>query len=180
MTVPKGRHPANDETGAVREIRDAAGRFLAECARASDAQWVFRPAPNSWSMAEVTEHVALSNRNVLGVLSGPLLDRPLSGATGVVDAEIPYLFYRGEEPPNVAAPTGAWTDRSAAADAFQTSVRAVLDWAGESRADLRSFGLAHPAFGLLDGVQWLIFIAAHTERHRAQLLGIRGHRDFPG
>jgi hypothetical protein len=31
-------------------------------------------------------------------------------------------------------------------------------------------GAPHPAFGLLDGEQWLLFASAHLERHRAQLL----------
>ena len=30
----------------------------------------------------------------------------------------------------------------------------------------------HPVFGLMDGLQWVLFAAAHTERHRAQLIGL--------
>jgi hypothetical protein len=30
----------------------------------------------------------------------------------------------------------------------------------------------HPTFGLLDGCQWLLYLAAHTERHLVQLARI--------
>jgi hypothetical protein len=47
------------------------------------------------------------------------------------------------------------------------------------RVDLRGVAVPHPVFGLLDGVQWLFFAAAHTERHRAQLIGLKRHCNFP-
>ncbi len=34
-------------------------------------------------------------------------------------------------------------------------------------------------FGVMDGVQWLLFAGAHTERHRRQLLGFERRADFP-
>jgi hypothetical protein len=52
-------------------------------------------------------------------------------------------------------------------------VRGIEQWAAENVGrDLRAIGTPHPVFGLLDGVQWLLFAGAHTERHRAQLIGL--------
>jgi uncharacterized damage-inducible protein DinB len=170
----------NEVVAAQDQIRHAAARFLAQCARASESQWVFRLGPAVWSMAQVTEHVAISNRNIHRMLTKRLLGSPIDGrATGVLDVEIPYLFYRGDEPPNVATPTGDWTDRKIAAEAFDESARALLEWAGAQDSELRAVGLEHPVFGLLDGVQWLLFAAAHMERHRAQLIGLAAHRGAP-
>lgn len=165
---------------AETQLREATTRFLAECAHVTDAQWQFHPSPTQWSMADVTEHVAISNGNILRMLSKHLLESPLGGrGVAVIDAEIPYLFYRGDEPPNVATPTGSSTDRTAAADALDRSVAPILEWARGVTADLRAVGVAHPVFGLMDGVQWLSFAGAHIERHRAQLIGLKRHRDFP-
>ncbi|HME68845.1 MAG TPA: DinB family protein, partial [Myxococcota bacterium] len=61
---------------STAQIREATERFLAQCTSASDSQWLFRPTPTSWSMAQVTEHVALSNRNIYGMLTKRLLDNP--------------------------------------------------------------------------------------------------------
>ena len=45
----------------------------------------------------------------------------------VDDEEIPYLVYRGDEPPHVAAPTGTWTDRAVALADIDASVQPFLD-----------------------------------------------------
>jgi uncharacterized damage-inducible protein DinB len=68
-----------DTDSASQQVREATERFLAKCARASDSQWLFRPTPTSWSMAQATEHVALSNRNIYGMLTKRLLDNPIDG-----------------------------------------------------------------------------------------------------
>ena len=170
----------DEKIAAEARLREATERFLVEAALATEGQWLFRPARSRWSMADVTEHVVISNRNICRLLSRRLLESPLGGrAVDVTDAEIPYLFYRGDEPPDVAAPTGALTDRKAAAEALAASAQSILAWAGGVTLDLRTVGVAHPAFGLLDGIQWLLFTGAHVERHRAQLVGLRRHRDRP-
>jgi hypothetical protein len=130
-------------------------------------------------VSEVTEHVAISNRGVLGRLTKGL-ETPLSGPLGVADDdEIPFLFYLGDEPPNVATPTGEWTDLADGAKQFQANAQAVVDFAGGTDLDLRAHGCNHPIFGVMDGVQWLLFAGAHTERHRRQLIGYQLRSDFP-
>jgi DinB family protein len=168
-----------DATAAADQLGAASDRFVGECAGIGAAQWRFRPGPDLWSMAHVTEHVGTSNGNILRLLTTRLLDHPLDGRTSdVLDVEIPYLFYRGDEPPTVAVPGGDWT-WTFACEALTTSARSILQWAAGVRTDLRTVAVPHPVFGLLDGVQWLLFAAAHTERHRAQLIGLKGHAAFP-
>ena len=165
---------------AREQLRAATDRFLAELAAVSEDQWRFRPGAKAWSVSEVAEHVALSNSTLLRLLSKPLLGSPLAGRRpDVLDLEIPYLFYRGDEPPDVGRPSGEWHDPRVATESVGTTAGAILDWADRVESDLRTLGLPHPAFGLLDGVQWVLFVAAHTERHRAQILGLRRHPEFP-
>ena len=159
---------------AAQAVREAGERLVAECARASTAQWLFRPALDAWSMSHVAEHVAIANGNLHALLAKRLLASPLEGRTpDVLDLEIPYVFYRGDEPPNVGKPTGTWTDPRAALEKLAASAHAIVAWGEATDADLRRFGAPHPAFGLLDGVQWLLFAAAHMERHRSQVIGLR-------
>lgn len=165
---------------AAAEIREATERFVAECAAVTDDQWLFRPEPAAWSMAHVAEHVAKGNDNLHRVLIKRLLDSPMATrAADVTDAEIPYLFYRGDEPPNVATPSGDWTDRKASCESVNTSSQLIVDWSDGVTVDLRKVGAVHPVFGLMDGIQWLLFAAAHLERHRAQVVGLKRHARFP-
>lgn len=144
----------------------------------SPAQWLFRPAEGAWSASEVTEHVAIANRGVLArLVSG--LTTPIVGPRGVNDDEIPYLFYRAEEPPDVSKPTGTWSDIADAVDALRASVAALIEWHDQCVVNLRAYGAPHPIFGTLDGRQWLMFAHAHLERHRAQVIGLGLRPGFP-
>ena len=163
---------------AARAIRRRTDRFISTFVLMSDAQWRYRPAPGAWSVSEVVEHVAIANGNMLDRLT-KRLTTPLSAPLGVADDEIPYLFYGGDEPPNVATPTGTWMNIAEAAETFDDAASALISWADRTDLDLRTYGAAHPIFGVLDGLQWLLFAGAHTERHRRQLLGYQRRPDFP-
>ena len=122
-------------------------------------------------MGDVAEHVTIANRGILARLSK--IGSPIEGcAPDVIDEEIPFLFFRGDEPPNVATPTGAWTSWKEAQATFQENATALASWVEETTLDLRAHGAPHPVFGLMDGMQWVLFAAAHMERHRSQLIGL--------
>lgn len=164
---------------AAAELNDATERFV-RTACVGPEPWRYAP-PGGWSLSRITEHVAISCDNVAELLRSHLASRPIErGATGVLDLEIPYLFYRGDEPPSVATPTGTWTDPDDAAVRLVASADAIIAWTRATTLDLRGFGVRHPVFGVLDGVQWLLFAAAHLERHRAQALGVKSLAGFPG
>jgi hypothetical protein len=149
----------------------ASDRFAAQCERATALQWKHRPSASDWSMGDVAEHVTIANRNIAKRLSTltPLGER----RSEVIDDEIPYLFYRGDEPPNVATPSGTWNSWVDHAEEYRHSVNAILTTIENAHFDLRTHGATHPVFGTLDGSQWLLFSGAHTERHRSQLIGLQ-------
>jgi uncharacterized damage-inducible protein DinB len=152
------------------EIVDATKRFVEVVADVVPTKWIAEPPRGPWTLSEIVEHVAIANRGILGVL-----DRlaPSPGPSDISDDEMPYLFYGGDEPPDVGKPTGTWTDMTEALAALETSARDLIEWARASGVDLRQYGRRHPAFGMLDGAQWLRFSAVHTWRHRAQALAVR-------
>ena len=163
---------------AIGELQQAADRFL-RTMRVRPEQWLFSPS-GAWSLSQITEHVAISCDSIARLLDTHLASKPIQpGATGVLDVEIPYLFYRGDEPPNVATPTGTWTDPDEATRRLTASVDAIVTWARDTSLDLRTVGVRHPVFGVLDGMQWLLFAAAHVERHRAQAIGVQARPDYP-
>jgi hypothetical protein len=134
--------------------------------------FVARPSDGGpWSVSEVVEHVAIANDNILTVLSKR--PEPMTGPPDLTDEEMPYLFYGGEEPPNVGRPTGTWAEVSDALTRLDATAIALRDWAADAPFDLRSQGSRHFAFGTLDAAQWLRFSAVHTWRHRRQVMKVR-------
>lgn len=162
----------NDFIDSIRIFEGAISRTLQTCSALSADAWN-TPQAGRFSIAEVVEHMALSNglferrlASILAGVGGDCLYAQLD------DAEIPHLFERAAEPPGIAEPSGKWRDRDAALARFEESARAVSALASRDTGDLRTKGAPHPIFGPLDGVQWALFAAAHNERHRSEIIGL--------
>jgi hypothetical protein len=77
-------------------------------------------------------------------------------------------------------PTGRWATQAECTAAFIEGDEQLKRWFTGVTDDLRLVGTVHPVLGMLDGVQWLLFLAAHTERHTRQVREVRGMMGFPG
>ena len=176
-TQPSGHYALVVAQDIETLLHESADRFVDGIAGMSEGQWLFKPASDAWCPSEVTEHLSIANRGIHGRLAKGLAI--LAGPRGVADDEIPYLFYRGDEPPNVSTPTGSWIEVDAAIAQFAASTETLVTWYAESDLDLRAYGAPHPVFGTLDALQWLLFAQAHIERHRAQVIGITQRPAFP-
>jgi hypothetical protein len=163
----------------VREaIERAQRRFVDACVTATDEQWRFHPAgtgDRAWTIPQIVEHVTDANRGVLRLLQEVVVNSPREGRVPAFeDEDMPFLFYGGggAAPEGMNEPTGLAT-RDESIAAFDQSMRAILDWYGGLDIDLRECALAHPAFALFDGAQWLLFGAVHAQHHRGQILDVK-------
>ena len=84
----------------------------------------------------------------------------------------------GPAPPGLAEPKGRFATRAEGIAALIEIRDELVAWARATRADLRAHALPHPVFGVFDGVQWILFAAAHTDNHLPQLRALRAHREL--
>jgi hypothetical protein len=168
----------------VREaVERAEHRFVEVCASATEEQWQFRPpgsGDRAWTMPQVVEHVTTANQGTLLLLQSVVVSSPRDDQIPDFDDEdMPYLFYGGGgglPPGALPEPSGSWSQDHGTA-AFEESVRALVDWYDAVDVDLRECAIEHPAFGLFDGAQWMIFQAVHAQQHRGQLLDVKRASD---
>ena len=161
-------------------VERAERRFVETCVSATGDQWRFRPVAGvgdrAWSMHQVVEHVTTSNENILPMLQNVVVSSPRGAQTPVFeDDDMPYIFYGGggAPPAGLNPPSGTRTNKVESIARLEASVRGILDWYDHVDVDLRECALAHPAFGLFDGAQWLLFVAVHMQQHRGQLLDVK-------
>jgi hypothetical protein len=160
---------------ALAQMRSSTTELLALLDGVSHTEWKLRPAGKEWSIAETVEHVVLTNRGVLARL-GRLFASPLADdAPRFDDAAISSDMFRtaGPAPPGLAEPEGRFATRAEGVAALEASRDALLAWARDADGDLRRHGLPHPVFGVFDGVQWILFAAAHTDNHVPQVRALR-------
>jgi len=168
------RYLAQSRTGVVHVVRGL-----------TQAQWDFKPAPERWSIAEIVEHLALVEevfleRAVPQLCASPL--RELGSEPQATDLQI-LFFPRGGASTKIPAPqrvvpAGRWTPAESL-DRFLEKRKRTCSFLEAPGIELREHVLDHPVFGPLDGYQWVLFLAAHTQRHIKQILGVKIHPDLP-
>ena len=147
-----------------------------------EGQEQFRPAPERWSIADICEHLALAEAG-----SVKLFDKLLqkAEAEGRVRAEgdsfAPVSLaeraapFRGQkfQSPDQIRPTGRVPLAQSLASLAQSleQIRALRPRL--ERADCSQQLFPHPIFGPLNLYQWLLFTAAHEERHLAQINALK-------
>jgi len=150
----------------------------------SDAQMKFKPAPDRWSVAETLEHIALAEdflfqnitNNIMKAPAGAL-DRDTAKIDAFVLAAIPDRSHKAQAPEPLR-PTARWTP-SETLDHFLASRAKTIAFL-ESTPDLRAHVVNGPPLNQpMDGYDWLLFIAAHSERHTKQILEVKADPNFP-
>ncbi len=171
---------------AVAELEDSRQRLIVIVAPLTEAQWRYKPGPDRWSIAEVMEHLAVSEEAILGVVTGPLMSSPAdpsrrSEVAGKDEAVLKMIPDRSVkfQAPEMLRPTGRFAAPADATAAFEKGRAATIEFVRTTGDDLRDHFYEHPAMRLLDGYQWILLDAAHSRRHTAQIEEIIASPDFP-
>ena len=147
-------------------------------------EWNWKPAPDRWSLGEVAEHILVTEQGILEALKGPFNESTtsLSEKASMPVTQIAAIMRDRStkfQAPAQVTPSGRWATPAAWREAFEANRKALIEFA-ESGADLHGHVLPHPAFGMMDGEQWLAFLAYHTERHVMQAEEVMHDANFPG
>ena len=133
-----------------------------------------RVSENSWSILEIAEHVAVAEHGMFRAieLGTEKTTPPNYGA----DAEILKRGLNRDnrlQAPERSHPKGRWKSLAEAVDAFEKSRAHALEFVESGGKDLRKIESVHPLMGSLDGHQLMLIMAAHAERHSAQIEDIK-------
>lgn len=156
---------------ALERFQASSESFLALAEGFPDEGWVIRPPDEEWSASQTVDHVHETNERTLRRLQRGLLgEAPTSTGAAVADENIvESMFYGIPPPPGIAEPVGCFGTPLEGTRAMTATCSAIAGCVHEGGDRLRTFSFVHPVFGDFDGVQWILFLAAHTENHIPQL-----------
>jgi uncharacterized damage-inducible protein DinB len=175
--------PAEREL-ALRHLGESRERLLRMAQGLTRVQLHYCAAPGRWTVAECLEHIVMVEERIFGRIQKALEDGPnptkRSALEGQDDALVAGAANRvGRlQAPEVLVPTGRWPDEQLLSE-FEAARERTRDFAASTQADLRMHFFKHPIFGDLDLYQWLLMIAAHCDRHRAQSEEVMASPEFP-
>jgi hypothetical protein len=151
----------------------------------SDAQWNFKSAPDRWSVAQVMEHLAAAEDMLRGVTQEQVMKSPavpLRSAEEIRKADesvmtmVPDRTHKAQAPEPLK-PTNRFGSPEAAQKHFLESRSATEEYL-KNTPGLRAH-LADSPLGKLDGYEFVLFTAAHSERHTKQILEVKADPNFP-
>ncbi len=169
---------------ALKNLAESRERLLRMAQGLSREQLHYCAAPGRWTVAECLEHIVTVEGRLLGRIQKVLEigpdDSKRSALEGQDDALVAGTVGRVArfQAPEPLVPTGRWPDEQLLPE-FEAARQRSRDFAASTRADLRRHFFKHPVLGELDLYQWLLMIAAHCDRHRAQSEEVMASPGFP-
>lgn len=170
---------------AIAQLEDSQQKLLDALAGLTQEQLNFKPSPEKWSIAEVVEHIGLAETGI-----GQIVLQTLKTATDstrrteitVTDGQIrPILTNRNGkvQSPEKIKPTGRFSTIEQAIGFFKNARQRNIELIKTTTENLRDRYWQHPATGTIDLYQSILLIAAHCERHTAQIKEIKTAVGYP-
>lgn len=149
----------------------------------SEAQWNFKSAPDRWSIAQVMEHIAAAE-DFLRRLDAEQVMKAPSGEPGrdvkkvdeAVLAKVPDRTNKAQAPEPLQ-PANRFGSPQGSLKHFVESRASTEDFLKNTEG-LRDHVMDSP-MGKLDGYEFILFVAAHSERHTKQILEVKADPKFP-
>jgi hypothetical protein len=153
--------------------------LVSEVEALTPQQFTFHMTPESWSVLEVVEHLAIAEPQYWQRIGDSMKQPPAGTKPETTDAAI--LWYgidrtNRNKTGEARNPTGKYThvkDALASVRALRATMR---DYAKTTKEDLRSRRLLE---GSMDVYQWFLMISTHSQRHILQIREIKAHPKYP-
>lgn len=185
--APPGTLSQSERDRAVQEYERTRAKFLESVKGLMPEQWNFKPAPDRWSVAEVAEHITVSEEGIMQLVRERILATPVASAEekektkGKEEAVLTKVVDRSvkAQAPEFLKPSGRWKSEPELVQEYEKRRGANIAYIKTTNDPLHDHVLPHPAAGPLDGYEWLLLISAHSERHTAQIEEVKADPNFP-
>ena len=170
---------------AIGLFEESRQKLLAEVKGLTHEQLTFKAAPDKWSIAEVVEHISITETTLAEIVEKSLKEPSDSSKRKEVkisDQQI-RLFVANRtgkvQAPEAIKPTGLFSDNKVAMEYFTNARNKNIDFLKTTQEDLRNRTWKHPLLGMIDLYQVYVLISAHSERHTAQIVEMKQSANFP-
>ena len=171
-----------DREKGIKYLEQTRDAIVADTKNLTPAQWNFKAAPDKWSVAMTLEHVALAEDGFFQTITEKVMkspagapDRDIAKFDALVLAMVPDRSTKRQAPAELV-PTGRWTPAETLDHFLQSRARTIEFL--RTTPDLRQHVMDSP-LGPLDAYEWVLFTAAHSERHTKQILEVEASPNFP-
>ncbi|MCC7157267.1 MAG: DinB family protein [Bryobacterales bacterium] len=176
---------AAERQEAVRLLEESLQRLASVTSSLSEEQARWKASPESWSVLDTVEHVTLvETAMVAGIrdaLTMPASPETLEKTKGRDERLWRAVSRRAVkvQSPELYAPARRFARLREALTRCAEARRESIEFVTTTPHDLRAHAFPHFILGQMDAYQWVVFLAAHMERHIAQIEEILLAAPFP-
>lgn len=173
-----------ERTYAINYLNETKDNLLKTVKGLSDAQLNFKASPESWSVAECVEHIAISESVIFGMMQGTLKEPANPAKRSEVkmsDEQVKGVISSRErkvKTQEMFEPKNKFASVDGSIKEFSAKRDASIEYVKTTQDDLRNH-FAQMPFGIMDSYQVIIFMAGHSARHTAQAKEVMTHANFP-
>jgi len=169
-----------DRTRLLAHLEMTESWLTSEVSGLTPAQLRYRMTPDSWSIMDVVEHLAIAEpqywQNLRDSLAGPVV---LNYKPEATDAGI--LWYgidrsHRQKTGEARVPKGKYADIKDSLAVFRALRATLHEYAKTTTDDLRGRPLKD---GDMDVYQWFLMISSHAQRHILQIREIKNSPAYP-
>ena len=171
-TKSSARLTEKDREFAINQLKASREKFVNAVAGLSEAQLKFKSAPDRWSVAEVAEHITLSEDFLFNILTNSVLksqatpDKERKVTDEQVLAVVTDRSVKAQAPEPLK-PASKWKDIAETMREFERRRSNTIDFLKSTKVDLRSHFSSFGNRGEIDALQWFLVISALRTSHRA-------------
>ncbi len=168
----------------VAELTANSERVVKAIEGLSDAQLAYKTAPDRWSIAQVAEHLVMSEGLISGFAVQALAAPAAEKKADAMEADKKMAAFYADrtqkfQAPEPVQPTGAYKTKAELVKAFKDARAKTIAMVNATNEDMRAHFAEHPAFGMLDAQQWVSVCAWHADRHLQQIAEIKADAGYP-
>jgi hypothetical protein len=169
---------------ALDHLNQSKEKFLNAIKGLSKEQLNFKSTPESWSVAECAEHIAISENNIFGAVDGALKSAPDASKRSEIkmsDEEVAKMITDRSHKVKTSeafVPSGKFGDIEGIKKEFKAKRDAHIAYVKDTKDDLRDRVVTFP-FAKMDAYQVIVFMSGHTLRHTAQIEEVKADANFP-
>lgn len=169
---------------AVEDLNKTRDRLTSTVDGLSEEQLNFKSSPDSWSIAECVEHLAISENAFDQMLKGAVqtpADPSKRDSVKMSDEQLMGIITSREKKIKTSEPfepSGKFGSHEETLEAFISKRDEHIAYVKSTKDDLRNHYGQLP-FGTIDGLQIVLFMSGHTERHVKQMEEVMEDADFP-
>jgi DinB superfamily len=176
--LPAGPLTTGDRQRVLSHLEMTESWLVSELEGLSAAQLTFQMSPDSWSIQEVVEHLAIAEPQYWQQLQDSL-KQPLGYKSESTDAAI--LWYgidrtNRQRTGEARVPKGKYENVKQSLGDFRKLRTTMMEFTKTTEEDLRGRQLQG---GNMDVYQWLLMISTHSQRHILQIREIKADRGYP-